>query len=259
MDRRDRPLRSIAAVLSQSLKTLRSVELIAAVPFALQKECRLGYTGLDRLRHADATISGRPLSRWPIEDLVAVTNPLPICRALTQPPRPQSLSFICTQDTPQARRVRAESSFSFDYNPAMATFDDFDLTFEYPDDWEVSVDGEAAERTISVESPDSAFLVITVFNEQISSLAVVRRAEETFTEIYEGADVENFEGDILGFPTDGTVIDFSSLDLIGQARLQSFTTHRRTFFVMSQRSDMDGDTADEVFAAILESLRLPNE
>lgn len=141
----------------------------------------------------------------------------------------------------------------------MAIFEDYEMVFEYPDNWELSIDGDASERTVTVESPDSAFLVFTIFNELISPLAIVRQAEEAFADVYADSDVETFDGEILSFRTDGTVVDFSSLDLIGHARFQAFTTHRRTFFVMSQRSDLDAETADAVFAAIVASLRLPGE
>lgn len=141
----------------------------------------------------------------------------------------------------------------------MASFDNYDLTFKYPENWEISVDGSAQERTITVESPDSAFLVVTVFDELISPLAVIRQATDAFLEVYEDADLEDSESELLGFPCENTSIDFTSLDLVGQAQLLAFCSHKRTFFILSQRSDIDAETADDVFSAILASLRLPTE
>lgn len=140
----------------------------------------------------------------------------------------------------------------------MATFDDYEVTFEYPENWELSIEGNASERTITLLSPDSAFWVMTIFDELVSTIAIIEQAERAFLDEYDDADVATVETQVFDFEGDGRTIDFSCLDLIGQARIEAFTTHRRTFFLMSQRSDVDDDI-DEVFEAIKTSLRLPAE
>lgn len=140
----------------------------------------------------------------------------------------------------------------------MATFDEYDITFEYPDGWELTVEGDASERTVTLQSPDTAFWLLNVYAEHISPLALVNQASAAFEDEYDDAEVEPFSAEILEFDTDGRDVDFSSLDLMGHARIESFSTHKRTFLILGQWSDMD-DAADEVFAAIRSSLRLPQE
>lgn len=138
----------------------------------------------------------------------------------------------------------------------MATFDDLELTFEYPDDWEVDVQAAGVEQAVTVSSPGSAFAMISLIGDRPAPQHVLRTAEAALREEYPDCEVERPDATLAGYEADACEIDFTCHDLVTHAGLKAIVTDRRTVLLMTQRADIEADEAEPAFDQIAASLTL---
>lgn len=131
-------------------------------------------------------------------------------------------------------------------------FEGFGIRLLYPDSW--SIDNDASVDSVSLESPDGAFLTIAKFAESAEATAAVERAIAIMQEEYEEIEREPLEKVVAGVSMDGTVLRFVLLDLIVTSQLLAFAHGGNTYFIQSQAEDRDHDRLQPVFDAVLTSL-----
>ena len=138
----------------------------------------------------------------------------------------------------------------------MTTFDDLGLTFDYPDDWTADVVRETRESSVTLESPGSAFVMVTVIADRPDPGRVLDTAQAALEAEYDDCEVEQPAAEIAGVEADAREIDFTCHDLVSRASLRAFEAGGRTVFVMSQRADIEADEADAAFEAVTGSMRV---
>lgn len=133
-----------------------------------------------------------------------------------------------------------------------AQFDDFGITFLYPDSWRVEQDAEA--KSVSVESPEGAFMTITKFAQDADVPGLLARAQRAMHEEYEEVEREVATKNFSGFELRGTILRFVYLDLIVTSQLLGFIHSGHTYLIQIQAEDRDHDRLQTVFDAMLTSL-----
>ena len=138
----------------------------------------------------------------------------------------------------------------------MATFDDWGLSFDYPDDWTLDVQPDAREPSVMLQTPGSGFVMVTVISDRPTPTHVLDTAQTAFEEEYADCEVELPDASLAGVEAEARDIDFTCHDLVTTARMRAAEVGGRTLFLLAQRPDIEADEADEAFAAMEASVTL---
>lgn len=135
-----------------------------------------------------------------------------------------------------------------------ATFEDFGVRFLYPDNWRVDARqrDEQAEG-ITFDLPKGGFFSVTRYREQADPEALLGQIVEAMRSEY--ADIE---ADPLGVSdADDFFIDcrFYYLDLLITSRTTAIETGHDLVVVQAQAESREFDANEQVFAAVIRSLR----
>jgi len=130
------------------------------------------------------------------------------------------------------------------------------IRFQYPDSWRLTREDAETGWTVSVESPETAFFMLT-FDDQMPEVGlVVQTVLDALRADYPDLEAEDAVESIAGQPALGHDIRFFSLDLTNTCRTRSFYSDAGTILVMWQTNDLELDDVEPVFRAICASLRL---
>lgn len=139
------------------------------------------------------------------------------------------------------------------------TFERDGVRFQYPGTWAVEAEDAAAGWTVSVTSPETAFLVVS-FRPEASDPAVL--ADQTLDALkseYSELDSENAVETVAGQLAIGHDIDFLTLDTAIMCRTRCIDTSAGPLLVMTQVSEYDRAANEPVLRAILASLRIEQD
>lgn len=132
----------------------------------------------------------------------------------------------------------------------------------YPENWKLTEDdSDDSGRSISIESPDSAFFTVTEFPGRLEPFEVIEQAIEAMRAEYESIEVEIVDMEFEELEVDCVELSFYYLDLFITARMIAFNHNDRTLMVQQQAENRDFDRLLPVFDAMLTSLiqSLPEE
>ncbi|QDT97448.1 hypothetical protein [Gimesia aquarii] len=138
----------------------------------------------------------------------------------------------------------------------MNLFQEYGISFEYPDDWELSkeVNETNGEIQVSVSGGDSSFWMISLFLAEISAEELLDRALEVFQDEYDELDIYKKKVKLAGKDCLGRDIEFVCSELINSAFLRTFEAELFTAFVLYQGTDQDLQRSLKDLEAISESL-----
>ena len=130
------------------------------------------------------------------------------------------------------------------------------IRFMYPDNWRLTRETADAGWSVSVQSPDTGFFILT-YDDQMPEVGLVA---ETVLEALR-ADYPDLEADdalqsLAGQPAIGHDIHFFSLDLTNTCCTRVFYSDTGTVLAMWQANDLELEQVEPVFRAILSSLRV---
>ena len=128
----------------------------------------------------------------------------------------------------------------------MAHFDAGGIRFQYPENWQLEREEHEAGWSVSVQSLETAFLLITVNAE----LPEVERAD------YPDLEADAYVDTLAGQPAIGHEMHFLSLDLTNTCWTRGIYTPEGTALVMWQISDLELETNGLVLRAICASLEV---
>jgi hypothetical protein len=134
-------------------------------------------------------------------------------------------------------------------------FDRDEIRFQYPADWEIEIEEEEDQMgwTVSVASPDSAFLVIAYrVDEEPSRL--VEAALESLREDFQNLDAQPTMETLNKQPAFGYNIEFITLDLTNTAWLRGVDGPEGGILIMGQMTDQDRPVYEQPLRDILDSL-----
>ena len=130
------------------------------------------------------------------------------------------------------------------------------IRFQYPDNWRLTREDAETGWTVSVESPETAFFMLT-FDDQMPEVGLVAQTVlDALRADYPDLEAEDAVESIAGQPALGHDIRFFSLDLTNTCRTRSFYSDAGTILVMWQTNDLELDDVEPVFRAICASLRV---
>ena len=116
----------------------------------------------------------------------------------------------------------------------MSIFEEHGISLEYPDDWALTEESADGQLAISIESPGSAFWMLSVIKGRPSAEDVVAAALESFQREYDNRDVYESAEQICLLPTVACDIDFECVEMLNHAAFRACETDAATLFVMHQ-------------------------
>jgi hypothetical protein len=141
----------------------------------------------------------------------------------------------------------------------IAEFDDGGLRFRYPESWRLEREENESGWTISLQSPDTAFLTVTLNQDLESPERMAETALAALREDYPDLEADECVESIAGQPAVGHDIRFFSLDLTNTCWTRSFYSSQGTFLVMCQANDLELPTNEPVLRAICASMQVDDE
>ena len=133
----------------------------------------------------------------------------------------------------------------------MQSFERDRIAIRYPDSWtaEEAADDDTGAWTVTVQSPDTAFLMLSLQPDADHPGDVAEQALEALRAEYKELDVEDVVETICGQPAVGFNADFLTVDTATACRVRCLATDAGPLLLMSQVSEYD-----PVLAAIIKSL-----
>ena len=139
------------------------------------------------------------------------------------------------------------------------TFEDEGIRFRYPENWKLEREDTDTGWTVVVQSPETAFAMISLNDESPSVENMAETALAAVREDYPDLDADACVDSVAGRPAVGYDIRFFSLDLTNTCWIRSFYCSRGTMVVMCQVNDLELETNEPVLRAICASLEVDDE
>jgi hypothetical protein len=136
----------------------------------------------------------------------------------------------------------------------VAVFDREGIRFQYPENWELKREDTEDGWTVSVQSPDTAFLMLTLRTDMPDTGEVAETALDALRETYQDLEADDCVDSLAGQPAVGHDIRFFSFDLTNTAWTRSFYAPNGTVLVLWQINDLEWEKNEPVLRAICASL-----
>lgn len=130
------------------------------------------------------------------------------------------------------------------------------ISFQYPANWTLGREDADAGWTVSVQSPDTGFFLLTYDTSMPDTDLVAQTVLDALRADYPGLEADDALETIAGQPAQGHDIRFFSLDLTNTCCTRSFYTDTGTLLVMWQVNDLDLEQFEPIVRAIQKSLRV---
>ena len=140
-----------------------------------------------------------------------------------------------------------------------AQFEDGGLRFRYPENWRLEREEDDTGWTVSLQSPGTAFLLITVNAEGPEPAQMADTVLEAMRGDYPDLEADECVDTLAGQPAVGHEIRFTSLDLTNTCWTRSFATARGTVLVLCQTNDLELENSEPVLRAICASMEVDEE
>jgi hypothetical protein len=136
-------------------------------------------------------------------------------------------------------------------------FDEEGFRFRYPAKWTVEREETDTRWTVTVQSPDTAFLMLTADAEMPEVQDVITTTLDALKEDYPDLEADEIEEDLAGQPALGHEIRFFSLDYLNTCWTRSFYSTRGTVLLICQTPDLENN--EPILRAICASLEIDKE
>ncbi len=130
------------------------------------------------------------------------------------------------------------------------------LSFRYPDNWQLEREEADSGWTVSLQSPDTAFLTLTLDEDFPEPERMADTALEALRSEYAQIDADEAAERIAGRWAVGHDISFFSFDLLNSCWTRSFETPDGTVLLVCQSADMEMPEHEPVLRAVCASLRV---
>jgi hypothetical protein len=141
----------------------------------------------------------------------------------------------------------------------IGTFDEAGIRFRYPENWKLEREDTEGGWTVSLQSPETAFVTIGLYQDGPDVEGVAETALAAMREDYPDLEAEDCVDSLAGRPAIGHDIRFFSLDLTNTCWIRSFYCSRGTVVVMCQVNDLELEKNEPVLRAICASLQVDDE
>jgi len=130
---------------------------------------------------------------------------------------------------------------------------------EYPGNWTTETEDTAEGWSVSIFSPDTAFLMVSQYSEDQDPSDLADMALGALKESYPDLESEEVIETLAGHPAVGYDVDFFALDLTNACRIRALSAPEGTLLLMSQCTDSESDTNGVAMLTICASLKLDDE
>jgi hypothetical protein len=138
-------------------------------------------------------------------------------------------------------------------------FADDGIRFRYPESWSLEREQSDTGWTISLQSPGTAFLLLSLDRDMPSVNRVTETALTALREDYPDLDAEDAVDSIAGQPAVGHDIRFFSLDLTNTCWTRSFYSSLGTVLVLCQANDLELPVHEPILRAICASIAIDDD
>ncbi len=130
------------------------------------------------------------------------------------------------------------------------------VRFQYPDNWQLTREDAETGWTVSVQSRDTAFFMVTYDSQMPEVGEVADTVLDALRADYPELEADDAVESIAGQPALGHNIRFFSFDLTNSCCTRSFYCETGTILLMWQANDLELETVEPIFKAIVASLRI---
>jgi len=141
----------------------------------------------------------------------------------------------------------------------VAQFEDGGIRFKYPENWTLEREDNENGWTISLQSPETAFLMLCLREDVPTTDQLADSALAALREEYPELEADERIDSLAGQPAVGHDIRFFSLDLTNTCWTRSFYTAQGTILLLCQFNDLELEKNEPVLRAICASLELEEE
>jgi hypothetical protein len=137
-----------------------------------------------------------------------------------------------------------------------ATFSDDGIRFAYPENWTLEREDSDDGWTVSLQSPQTAFLLISVNSEMPTTDEMLSATLDALKADYKDLEYDECVDSVAGQPAVGHDIRFTSLDLTNSCWTRCFYSTAGTVLVLAQCNDLESEVNEPVLRAIRASLEV---
>jgi hypothetical protein len=141
----------------------------------------------------------------------------------------------------------------------IAEFDDGGVRFRYPETWRLERQDTESGWSVSLQSPETAFLMLSLHEDMPSTESLAETALSALREEYPDLEADDRVDSLAGQPAVGHDIRFFSLDFTNTCWTRSIYTSQGTILVLCQTSDLELETNEPILRAICASLEVADE
>jgi hypothetical protein len=138
-------------------------------------------------------------------------------------------------------------------------FEEDGIRFRYPENWKLEREDTDSGWTVCLQSPSTAFLLLSFDETMPSTDAVMATTVEALRSDYPDLEVDDRVETVAGQMAVGGDMQFTSLDLTTTCWARSFYTNDATVLLMWQAADLDLEDSEPVLRAICASLELDED
>jgi hypothetical protein len=140
-----------------------------------------------------------------------------------------------------------------------AQFDEGGIRFRYPENWRLEREDNDSGWTVSVQSPDTAFMMISLREDMPSTAQMADTALEALREDYPDLEADDCVDSLAGQPAVGHDIRFFSFDLTNTCWTRSFYSAGGTVLVLCQSNDLELEKNEPILRAMCASLEVDDD
>lgn len=141
----------------------------------------------------------------------------------------------------------------------VAEFEEAGISFRYPANWQLDRQETDAGWTVTLQSPETAFFMLSLNEEMPSTTSLAEAALVALREEYHDLDADECVDSMAGLPAFGHDIRFFSLDLTNTCWTRSFYCENGTVLVLCQVNDLELEKNEPVLRAICASLAVAED
>ena len=138
----------------------------------------------------------------------------------------------------------------------MKQFHEDGIAFQYLENWRLDRESTDEGWTVLVQSPDTAFLVVSFDPNLPTTEEMAETALEALREDYPELESEPHVDTLAGQMAVGHDVRFFSLDLTNTCWIRSFYSDAGTVLVMCQSNDLELEQNEPIIRAICASMRV---
>ena len=140
-----------------------------------------------------------------------------------------------------------------------ADFHENGISFRYPENWRLEREESDTGWTVSLQSPQTAFVVVSCDGSMPSAEDVAQTTLEALQSEYPGLEADPAVDTLAGQMAVGHDIRFFSFDLTNTCWTRSLYSESGTLLVLCQANDLELDDYEPVMRAICSSLEVEQD